>query len=122
MREAHYWLLSLIAAACLVVLLGLHLFLMHLNTLAAYLGLALQDPLEYTAVMARGKSLGWVAGYLALLGLALYHGLYGLRSILSEIISPGRERLLTLTITGLGLIAFTLGTYIVIITYIMEGI
>lgn len=122
MREARYWLFSLIAAACLIVLLGLHLFLMHLNTLGEYLGLAPQEPLEYTAVIARGKSLGWVVGYLALLSLALYHGLYGLRSVLSEIISPNRGHLITIALTVLGFIAFIIGTYAVIATYITEGI
>nr|WP_297199703.1 hypothetical protein [Thermanaeromonas sp.] len=86
------------------------------------MGITTPEPLDYTSVMARGKSLGWVVGYVALLGLGLYHGLYGLRSILCEIVHPGKERLLTWAIIGIGLVAFAFGSYVVIMSYAMEGI
>lgn len=95
---------------------------MHLETLAAYLGIHNSDPLGYAAVMARGKSLAWVVTYLALLLLALYHGLYGLRSIVLEAAGYRQDRAITWTIIGLGLVAFTVGSYVVIRSYTMGGI
>ncbi|GFN22281.1 hypothetical protein [Thermanaeromonas sp. C210] len=122
MRESRYWILSLVAAACLVVLLGTHLFLMHLDTLLAYLGMANPDPLDYSAVMARGRSGGWVGAYILLLAFSLYHGLYGLRSVLSEVVSPPGQRMLTWAVIAVGFIAFTWGTYVVIKSSLMGGV
>lgn len=122
MRESRYWMLSLGAAVCLVVLLGIHLFIMHLDTLLAYLGVVNADPLHYQAVMARGRSGGWVLAYILLLAFGLYHGLYGLRSVLSEVVSPTGQRLLTWAVVAVGFIAFTWGTYVVIKSSLMGGV
>jgi succinate dehydrogenase / fumarate reductase membrane anchor subunit len=50
--------------------------------------------------------------YVLLLGLALYHGLYGLRTILFELtLKPAAEKAVTALLLLLGLGLFGLGTW-----------
>ena len=87
MRESRYWILFLASGVLMIVLLGIHLFLMHF---AAMTGAS--DPLQYSAVLARSNSLTWKVTYMVLLVLALYHSLYGLRSMRAgSCQSPGRR-------------------------------
>lgn len=122
MRESNYWFISLVAGACMIVLLGVHLMLMHLGTLMAFLGIPAQEPLSYAAVAGRAKSITWVISYVALLGLALYHGLYGLRSILMEMRSFQKSRASTWVLVIIGVAAFSFGSYVVIRAYTMGGV
>lgn len=106
MRESRFWLLHLLAGLALVFLLGVHLVLMHLGP---------GDPLVYERVARRAESPGWQLFYLIFLAFALYHGLYGLRGILLEVLAKkGRTGLLTGFLAALGILAFAFGAYVVV--------
>ncbi|MDK2820797.1 MAG: succinate dehydrogenase / fumarate reductase, rane anchor subunit [Clostridia bacterium] len=122
MRESRLWFLFVLAGACMIVLLGAHLFVMHLETFMGYLGITIHEPLAYAEVMARAKSVSWLVIYMALLILALYHGLYGVRSVLLETINMKHHSTVTAVIVIVGLIAAVFGSYIVIQSYMMGGL
>ncbi|KKM08735.1 hypothetical protein SY88_21695 [Clostridiales bacterium PH28_bin88] len=123
MRESQYWVLFIAAAVVMVVLLGVHMAMLHLEGILAMLGVEIGDVLEYSSVMTRAGSAFWTFFYIAFLAVALYHGLYGVRAILLEVTngeSAGR------TVTGLvvvvGLAAFVYGTFILLQSFKMGGI
>ena len=115
MRESRLWLLFWLCGPLLFFLLGIHLFFMHMEGILDFLGIKNGDVLEYTAVIQRAVDVNWVLLYLALLLLSLYHGLYGLRSVLLEL-SP-RERVINRTLLAVGLLLFIGGAYVVIKSY-----
>jgi succinate dehydrogenase hydrophobic anchor subunit len=114
--ETPYWTWHMAAGVVILVLLGLHMTTMHLGDMT---GLWVEHAEESAASpansQARDASLFLTVIYVALLALALYHGLYGLRTILFELtLKPVAERAVTavLVVAGLGLFAF--GTWAVI--------
>jgi succinate dehydrogenase / fumarate reductase membrane anchor subunit len=118
MRESRWWMLSLGAAALMIVLLTLHMGLMHLGGLLKALGADPGDVRSFAAVMERGRDLGQMVFYLLFLGAALYHGMYGLRSVLLEIIPPRGLPLLTGLTAALGLAAFAYGAYVTVRSFV----
>jgi len=116
-RESRWWLLSLGAAAFMIVLLTLHMGLMHLGGLMRFLGAELGDVRAFAAVMERGRQLGQVVFYLLFLAAALYHGLYGVRSVLLEVTAPRALPLVTVLVALAGLVAFAYGAYVTVKTF-----
>ena len=115
MRESRYWILFLASGVLMIVLLGIHLFLMHFGALAAYFG-GSSEPLQFSAVIARSNSITWKVTYMVLLILALYHSLYGLRSIVLEVVNhPVGERVLSWLILCVGVAALVYGGYAIIL-------
>ena len=54
------------------------------------------DPLDWANVVARGREVSQVVGYILLVGFGLFHGLYGLRNILFELNpAPGLKKLIS---------------------------
>ncbi len=84
MRESRVWSLNLIAALVILAFLGLHMVIMHLDGTLALLRLAPADPLGWEQVLARAKSAFFTSSYILLLAAALFHGFYGLRTMISE--------------------------------------
>jgi len=121
MKESSKWTLHIAAGVVIFVLLGLHMLIMHMQTLLGWFGLGTEDVISFQAVVERGKQASFMVIYIVLLGAALYHGLYGLRNILLEIV-PGRGAEkgfgALLTIVGLGL--FVLGAYAAIAAFNMN--
>lgn len=74
----------------LLVLLGTHMGLMHLPGLLGHMNSAWREPLGWAQISERGSSLASTAGYVLLLGVALFHGLYGLHTLLIEFFSSER--------------------------------
>jgi succinate dehydrogenase hydrophobic anchor subunit len=118
MRESSKWTLHIVAGVAILVLLGLHMLIMHMQSLLAWLGLATANVTSFEAVAHRGKEAFFMVTYILLLGAALYHGLYGLRNIMLEIVS-GRTaaRAVGGLLTLIGLAFFALGTYAAIAAY-----
>jgi succinate dehydrogenase hydrophobic anchor subunit len=109
MRDRTLWTLHIAAAAVILVLLGLHMGIMHLDLAAGTFDAQGSHPVDWASVVVRTRLALFTAAYVALLAAALYHGLYGLRNILLEL-NPG-ARLRTainwgLSIAGLALFAF----------------
>lgn len=111
MRDQKLWTWHIAAGAVILVLLGLHMTIMHLDGIAHFAGLnpAGGRPVDWGNVVARGKSAAFAVTYVLLLGAALFHGLYGLRNILLELDPPGLLKKaigVVLLIAGVGLFAF----------------
>lgn len=117
MRESRWWLLSIGAAGLMLILLTTHMVLMHLSGLLAAGGAEPGDVRSFAAVMARGRDLSQMIFYLLFLGAALFHGMYGLRSVLMEVTSSRRLPLLTGLVVLAGLAAFVYGAYVTVKTF-----
>ena len=120
MKESSKWTLHLAAGVAILALLGLHMLIMHMQSLLVFLGVGTEHVTSFAAVAARGKQAFFMVTYVILLGTALYHGLYGFRNILLELV-PGRGAQkgfgVLLTLIGLGF--FALGTYAAIAAFNM---
>jgi succinate dehydrogenase hydrophobic anchor subunit len=111
-RDQHLWTWHLGAGAVILVLLGLHMTIMHLDAIVRVFNPAPVEPVAWANVVARGKSAAFLVTYVLMLGTALFHGFYGLRNILFEL-NPGagaKKALTGLLVVG-GLLLFAFGTW-----------
>jgi succinate dehydrogenase hydrophobic anchor subunit len=116
MRDRTLWTWHVTAGVVILVFLGLHMTIMHLNgTFPTFNNPAGGEAESWVNVAWRMKSVFFAVTYVVMLGAALYHGLYGLRNILHEI-SPdtGMRRIVNvgLWLVGLGLFGF--GAYVAV--------
>ena len=112
MRDQSLWTWHVGAGVVILVFLGLHMGIMHLDYTLGIFNPADGHPIDWANVVARGKSATFMITYVVLLGTALFHGLYGLRNILLELNPPsGLKSLLgwLLVVAGVGL--FVVGTW-----------
>jgi len=112
MRDRTLWTWHIGAGVVILVLLGLHMAIMHLDATLGIFGTADAKPVDWASVVLRMKSLFFAVTYVLLLGAALYHGLYGLRNIVFEL-NPGGtvRRVVNVGLTALGLALFVFGTW-----------
>jgi succinate dehydrogenase / fumarate reductase membrane anchor subunit len=112
MRETKYWTWHMAAGVVILLLLGLHMLIMHLggttHLFAPYGG----EAVSKANSLFRDSRLFFTVTYVLLLGVALYHGLYGLRTILFELtLRPAVEKATTFVLVVLGVGLFGLGTW-----------
>ena len=113
MKESTLWLLFLLAGILILVTLSIHMGVMHLDHLLGF-----DDVLSYEATIARGRDIFYAVVYTILLGAALYHGLYGLRTILSELsLSNAAMKLVSWVFLLFGLGVFVYGFWVVKAAY-----
>ncbi len=112
MRDRTLWTWHIGAGAVILVLLGLHMAIMHLDATLGIFGVQGAEPSEWESVVVRAQSLFFTVSYILLLGAALYHGFYGLRNILLEL-SPGAglRTAINVGLSVLGLALFAFGTW-----------
>ena len=112
MRDRSLWTWHVGAGVVILVLLGLHMAIMHLDQTLGLFGTPGAEPIEWESVAARAGSAFFTVTYVLLLGAALYHGLYGLRNILLEL-NPGAglRRVINVGLSVLGLALFAFGTW-----------
>lgn len=112
MRDQRWWTWHVGAGIVILVFLGLHMAIMHVDTILGIFNRPGTEAIDWSNVVARAKSTFFMVTYIVLLGAALFHGLYGLRNILFEL-NPGaglRKGLsVLLVVVGIGL--FGLGTW-----------
>src|SRR3990172_5133388 len=89
MRDRTLWTWHLGAGLVILVLLGLHMAIMHLDATLGLFGTGEAEPVDWESVASRMQDLFFTVTYVLLLGAALYHGLYGLRNILLELFAFG---------------------------------
>jgi len=111
--ETAYWTWHMAAGVAMFALLGLHMATMHLGGLTgwfvAYPGEQAVSPANSHA---RDASLFLTAMYVLLLGLGLYHGLYGVRTMLFELtLKPATEEAVTVVLVIVGLLLLGFGTW-----------
>lgn len=112
MRDRTLWTWHIGAGLVILVLLGLHMVIMHLDSTLGVTGPGGAEPLEWESVAARAQTVFFTVTYVILLGAALYHGFYGLRNILLELNpGPGLRRIVNVGLTAFGAALFVFGTW-----------
>jgi len=103
----------MVAALIIFVLLGVHLIGMHLSSL---FGVSYEEVISFTAVKMRGHQSLYFLLYLILLAAALYHGFYGLRTLILELgLREKTEKIVSFTVIVAGFIFFAYGTYVLVV-------
>ena len=112
MRDQRLWTWHVLAGLVILVFLGLHMAIMHLDALLGLFNPAGDHPIAWENVVARAKQGFFTLSYIVLLGAALFHGLYGLRNILFEL-GPGAgvRKGVNAGLTLVGLVMFAFGAW-----------
>ena len=113
MREQRNWTWHMAAGIVILVFLGLHMIVMHLESVIRIFNPAEGKlPVDWANVVERSKSAFFMVTYVILLGAALYHGLFGLRNIIEEL-NPavGVKKAVTTVLTVGGILLFAFGTF-----------
>jgi succinate dehydrogenase hydrophobic anchor subunit len=110
-RQTKLWSWHVIAGVVLLVLVGLHMAMMHLNGILDLVGFNpySDEPIAWANVLFRAQQVAFAVIYVLVLAAGLYHGLYGTRTILFELNpSPGLRTAITWTflVVGIGLFIF----------------
>ncbi len=112
MGETKYWTWHMTAGVVILFLLGLHMGIMHIGALSAWAAPYAGEAIAVKNSVFRDGHLFFTTTYILLLALALYHGLYGLRTILFELtLTPATEKAITGLMLVVGICLFALGTW-----------
>jgi len=112
MRETKYWTWHMGAGVVILFLLGLHMLMMHRGGITQWFAPYGGEAISKGNSLFRDGKLFFTVTYVLLLGVALYHGLYGLRTILFELtLKPAAEKVLTFVLLVVGVGLFGLGTW-----------
>ncbi len=118
MKESTSWILFMFAAIIIVVFLGIHMFIMHLDTIVGSSESEEENVMKFDSVTERSKSTFFMVTYIMLLAAALYHGLYGLRTIIFELnIKKPIQKMTTIVLSIVGLFLFVFGTWVLIASF-----
>lgn len=117
MRETKLWTWHILAGIVVLVFLGLHMVVMHMDDILRIFNPAQGEAaIKWNNVVKRGNMAFFMVTYIVLLGAALYHGLYGLRTILHELnMGKGLKTFISVVLVLLGIGLFVLGTYAAIV-------
>jgi succinate dehydrogenase hydrophobic anchor subunit len=111
-RQTRYWTWHMLAGVIILVLLGLHMITMHLDHVIPLLSPGVEGATSWQSVVYRGKMFVMTAIYVLLLAAALYHGFYGLRTILFELTTnKTAQRAITVVLLLGGAALFVFGTF-----------
>ncbi|HVO65962.1 MAG TPA: hypothetical protein VMT12_05700 [Syntrophales bacterium] len=120
MRETAYWTWFIIAGIVILIIAGLHMVVMHLPMLGVFNpeGGAVTN---WGNVAFRSQNQFLAFTYIILLGAVLYHGFYGLRTIVFEL-GPKKsfQDGFTVLLWIVGLILFGIGTYAAVASKALE--
>jgi succinate dehydrogenase hydrophobic anchor subunit len=121
MRETKYWTWHMTAGVVILILLGLHMLIMHLGGFThLFVKDAAEPAISKANSLARDANPFFTVTYILLLGAGLYHGLYGLRTILFELtLKPALEKACSIVLLLLGLGLFGLGTWAAITVHLI---
>ncbi len=112
MRETKYWTWHMAAGVVIFFLLGLHMTTMHLGEITHFFAPYAGEAVSRANSLFRDSRLFFTVTYILLLGVALYHGLYGLRTILFELtLKPATEKAISVAFLIVGVGLFGLGTW-----------
>lgn len=116
MRGTKTWSLHLLAGLCLVILFGTHMIYTHLDLILGWFNPAGGEGTDWANVIWRGKHTITLFYYILFLGVALYHSLYGLRTIIFELgVKQKNEKIITTAFVALGVVIFIIGTVVVVV-------
>lgn len=112
MRETKYWAWHIFTGIIILILLGIHMITVHLDAILGWFNPAGGEAVDWDNVMARGRMVIYAVLYIILLAAALYHGLYGFRTILFELgLKPGAQKFINILFVVVGICLFALGTW-----------
>ncbi len=112
MRETKYWTWHMAAGVVILFLLGLHMLIMHTGGTTHLFAPHGGEAISKENSLFRDGMLSFTITYILLLVVALYHGLYGLRTILLELtLKPAVEKAVSVVLVVVGLGLFGLGTW-----------
>ncbi len=118
MRESKLWFWHILTGIVILILLGVHMGTMHMGAILSHIGIGSSDPVKSAEVFHRSQQLIYMVTYIILLGAALFHGLYGLRSMLFELSLPkGMEKAISFVCTIAGVVLFVYGSYVAVMLY-----
>jgi succinate dehydrogenase / fumarate reductase membrane anchor subunit len=118
MRETKYWTWHMASGVVILFLLGLHMLIMHLGGTTHLFAPHGGEAVSRANSVFRDGKLFFTFTYILLLGVALYHGLYGLRTILFELtLKPAVEKITSFVLLVVGLGLFGLGAWAAIVTH-----
>jgi succinate dehydrogenase hydrophobic anchor subunit len=108
MKETKYWTGHIFAGAALLFLLGFHFLYTHIGSLL----FGVEDNITEKISQGRDARTGFLVFFVVLLGLGLYHGLYGLKNIIFELVSCRNcQRIISALLVIMGLFLFAFGSY-----------
>ncbi len=111
-RDQGLWFWHVAAGIAILILAGMHMGIMHLDATLGIGNPAGGHPIDWANVVARGKSAVFLLSYVLLLGAALFHGLYGLRNMLYEVVGgSGLRAAINVVLVLTGLVFFVVGTW-----------
>jgi succinate dehydrogenase hydrophobic anchor subunit len=123
MRETKLWFWHILTAVLILVLLGVHMGTMHMGAVTKTFGIGSGDPVKSADVFHRSRQIIYLISYITLLGAALFHGLYGLRSMLFEL---SLSKMMEKAISGIcavgGIALFIYGSYVAVIVFQMKEV
>jgi succinate dehydrogenase / fumarate reductase membrane anchor subunit len=112
MNGTKSWTWHMAAGVVLVFLLGLHMIIMHMAGTGHWFSPYSDEAASLGNSLFRDSRLFFTVTYILLLGVGLYHGLYGLRTMVFELtLKPALEKAITVILLLAGLGLFCLGTW-----------
>jgi succinate dehydrogenase hydrophobic anchor subunit len=113
MNGTKYWTWHMAAGVVILFLLGLHMGIMHIGVAgAAFSTNVHEEAISKVNSLFRDGQLFFTVTYILLLAVALYHGLYGFRTILFELtLPPAVEKSVTVVLLVIGVGLFGLGAW-----------
>ncbi len=112
MRETKLWTWHLLAGIAILILGGLHMITMHLDGIIGLFNPAGGAAIAWDNVVARAQTIFHTVLYIALLGVTLFHGFYGLRNIIFELgISKSVGTVVNAVLLLGGVVLFVFGTW-----------
>jgi succinate dehydrogenase/fumarate reductase cytochrome b subunit len=119
-RETKYWTWHMAAGVVILFLLGLHMLIMHVGGITHLFAPHGGEAASMQNSLFRDGALFFTITYVLLLGVGLYHGLYGLRTIVFELtLKPAAEKVVSLGFLILGLGMFGLGAWAAIAAHVI---
>lgn len=111
--HSRWELLHMLTGVIIIGLLGMHMVVLHLNSILGFFGLSGADPSSWATMIERSGQVVWVGVYIALLAVVLFHALYGLRGIIFELNpSPATERWISRSFVVVGVLVFIGAAYV----------
>jgi succinate dehydrogenase hydrophobic anchor subunit len=111
--RTRFQLVNMLTAILVALFLGIHMVRLHLDDILKYFGIHTGDPTSWDSMIHRATDGVWAGIYIALLAVALYHALYGLRGIILELTPSAKAgQVTTWCLVAIGVAAFGWGTYV----------
>ena len=120
MKETKYWFWNMFSGVIILFLLGIHMITVHMSSILGWFNPAGGEAIYWENLVARGRLFIFTAIYILLLATALYHGLYGFRTILFETgLTRGLQRSINIVFILAGISLFALGCWTAVAFYLV---